>query len=118
MVFLKLNNSVVKKESICWIDYTRIEELELIVWFGHDDGFNHRLCSDTCSGFFAIELIWTLKPGAFEGKRLKWKKRAWAFHNLVAHPVMQLLAFVGLYKQAMWVHDRTIPKPIGKHGQE
>lgn len=106
MAFLKLDNSIVNSEAILAVDYSRIEELVLTVY--HETG------EDVCTGFFAIELVWFLKPGAFEGKRLKWKRFAWAFHNIIAHPVMQLLAFFGMYELAMKVHDGTIPKPIGK----
>lgn len=63
------------------------------------------------SGFAAMELIWHIKPGALEGHRIKWAKHSWAIHNLIAHPAMQLLAFAGCYKLAMWVHDVTVPRP-------
>lgn len=61
----------------------------------------------------AIECVMQIRPGALEGKRLKWAKRVWYVHNLVGHPLMQVLAMFGLYAQAMWVHDVTVPKPIG-----
>lgn len=67
--------------------------------------------TETVHDFAALELVWTLKPSALEGKRFRWYKHAWAFHNLIAHPVMQLLAWCGLYTQAMWVHDATTPRP-------
>lgn len=62
-------------------------------------------------GFDAIEAVMLLKPSALEGRRLKWKKGAWAFHNLVGHPVMQVLAWFGFYRQAIRVHDWTTPAP-------
>ena len=111
MAFLKLDNSIVNELWIKWVDTAKIEDLELTVYLEDDQGGQ---TIDTCTGFFAVELIWALKPGAFEGKRLKWRKGAWAFHNIVGHPGMQILAFLGLYKQAMWVHDKTVPKPMGK----
>lgn len=69
---------------------------------------------EQATGFAALELIWLLKPSALEGNPgIRWKKHMWAFHNLFAHPVMQLLAWCRLYKQAIWLHDITVPKPIG-----
>lgn len=66
------------------------------------------------TGFQALELIWLLKPSALEGNNnIKWKKHMWAIHNLIAHPLMQLLAWCRLYKQAIQIHDDTVPKPIG-----
>jgi hypothetical protein len=62
-------------------------------------------------GFDALEAVMALKPSALEGLRLHWNKNAWAVHNLVGHPVMQLLAFARCYKAAMWVHDATVPMP-------
>lgn len=67
----------------------------------------------TVSDFQMIDYLYRLKPNVFEGKRMKYAKHAWAYHNLVAHPLMQILAFFGKYKLAMEVHDATIPKPIG-----
>lgn len=62
-------------------------------------------------GFDAIEAIWCLKPSAVEGRRLKWKKNAWAFHNVIAHPLMQLLAWCGFKREAIYLHDVTTPRP-------
>jgi hypothetical protein len=62
-------------------------------------------------GFDAIEAVMILKPSALEGRRLKWKKGAWAFHNVVAHPVLQVLAWLGLKRLAIKLHDATVPAP-------
>lgn len=35
--------------------------------------------------------------------------KTWAFHNLVAHPVMEALRWIGLRQLGVWVHDATIP---------
>ena len=69
---------------------------------------------DHLMGFAALELVWLLKPSALEGNPgIKWKKHMWAIHNLFGHPVLQLLAWVNQYKWAIWIHDITVPKPIG-----
>lgn len=59
----------------------------------------------------AIEAVMLLKPSALEGRRLNWPKHAWAVHNLIGHPVMQLLAWLRLYKAAIRFHDWTTPAP-------
>lgn len=61
------------------------------------------------SGFDAIEILMAIKPSAAEGTRLRFKKHAWAFHNLVGHPVMQMLAWAGFKKAAIRFHDWSAP---------
>ncbi|TAL39147.1 MAG: hypothetical protein EPN97_03050 [Alphaproteobacteria bacterium] len=63
--------------------------------------------------FDAFEIVMLLQPSALEGRRLKWVKNAWAFHNLVAHPVMQIMVWLGFKKLAIRLHDATVPKPCG-----
>lgn len=65
-------------------------------------------------GFDALEAVMMLNPSALEGRRLRWIKNAWAMHNLVAHPLMQILIWIGLRRQAMWLHDITVPRPQGQ----
>lgn len=59
----------------------------------------------------ALEAVMLIKPSALEGKRLRWAKNAWLVHNLVGHPLMQILCFFGLYRQGIWIHEVTIPRP-------
>lgn len=33
----------------------------------------------------------------------------WPMHNIVAHPLMQILAWIGLVSMANKVHDATLP---------
>ena len=63
--------------------------------------------------FDAFEIIMLLQPSALEGRRLRWVKNAWAFHNLIAHPLMQVMVWLGLKKLAIRLHDATVPKPCG-----
>lgn len=61
----------------------------------------------------AIDLAMRLGPQVLEGNpEFKFAKRAWMFHNLVAHPVMQILALFGLHKLGLKIHDATIPRPF------
>lgn len=88
-------------------DYSRIEELVLVVT--HSGGTR-----TTLSGSDALEAAMLLNPACLEGRRLRWARGAWHLHNLVGHPLMSLLAACGLYRWALLVHDKTIPKPLGK----
>jgi hypothetical protein len=62
-------------------------------------------------GFFAIELVYKLKPSALEGNWKSWYKGSWIIHNIVAHPLMQLFALIGKTDWAIWIHDVTVPTP-------
>ncbi len=102
---LMTDTALVRASDVLYVDISQIERQYIrVVARSHPETLE-------VTGFNAVELVYHLKPGALEGRRLKWVKRAWAFHNLVAHPVMQLLAYFGFYKQAMWVHDATVPRP-------
>ena len=105
-MFVKLDNSTIRLDTIEAIYDSQIENWFIVV--------KHKHGEDTVSGFFAVELLWLLKPSALEGKRLFWKKNIWIIHNILAHPLMQILAFFKCYKLAMWIHDSTVPKPIEK----
>lgn len=60
-----------------------------------------------------IRFLMAYQPSALEGRRLRWVRRAWMLHNLIGHPLMQILSFMGRTKEGLWVHDRTIPRPRG-----
>lgn len=103
MTFVALDNSVIRLDTITSIKYVTEDQLSLIVT--HSDGV------DTVTGFHAIELLWLIKPSALEGKWKHWHRHMWSVHNLIAHPIMQLLAYMRLYRWAIWVHDVTVPSP-------
>ena len=66
------------------------------------------------TGFPALQLLYLVSPSTLEGKpNIRFKKHYWAIHNIVAHPLMQILAWCKCYKQAMWIHNVTVPTPIG-----
>lgn len=50
-------------------------------------------------------------------KRTKMKRfyKNWPMHNIVAHPLMQILAWIGLVSMANKVHDATLPPNAGIH---
>ena len=63
--------------------------------------------------FDAFEIVMLLNPAAVEGRRLRFARHAWAVHNLLAHPLMQIMVWLGFRRQALWLHDITVPKPVG-----
>ena len=62
--------------------------------------------------FDAFEIVMSLNISAIEGRRLKHVKHAWAIHNLIGHPLMQIFAWCGLHSWAIFIHDVTTPKII------
>jgi hypothetical protein len=106
MRFVLAGDELINIDEIRYVNYGRIEDLIVVV--RHADGVSR------IEGIQALELLMQLKPAAFESRRLRWKRHAWALHNLVGHPLMQLLAFFRLYKLAMFVHDQTVPRPLGR----
>jgi hypothetical protein len=101
--FILAGGRLINEASVRWVDISDIERLRIVVH--HDDG------ADVIERIQAIEALMTLKPSAFESKRLRWARHAWAIHNLIGHPLMQVLAFFRLYRHAMHVHDVTVPRP-------
>jgi hypothetical protein len=88
-------------------DYSRIEELVLVV--RHSGG-----TETTIEGIDALEAAMLLNPACLDGKRLRWARHRWLVHNLVGHPLMQVLALLKLHRWAFWVHDKTVPMPLGR----
>ena len=101
--FVRAGDRVIRADTVEWVDFSRLDELRVVIHHGGE--------TSLAEGIHAIEALFILKPSALEGKRLKWKRRAWMFHNLVGHPLMQLLALFKFYRLAMAVHDKTVPKP-------
>lgn len=88
-------------------DFALIEELQVTVHLTNGTVI-------VVSDIDAIELAMTIKPSVLESKRLRWPKYMWMIHNIIGHPVMQILALCRCYRAAFTVHDVTVPKPIGR----
>lgn len=104
--FCKAADQVFALAHVVEADFSSIEQLQARV----------RLSNGTelvLRDIDALEFAMRVKPSVLESRRLRWPKLAWAVHNLVGHPLMQLLAFVGAYRLAFRVHDETVPKPLG-----
>lgn len=110
MSFIRTDTRLLAREYIAWVDYSRIEALVLELHC--KDGSEHEI-----TGILALEAAMQLQPALLEGKRLRWAKHRWALHNLVGHPLMQVLAWFRRYDWAMKVHDRTIPHPLERPEQ-
>lgn len=53
-----------------------------------------------------------MRPDPCQG-RFAWRCKgrfAWSFHNLVAHPLAEVLYLLGAERLSTWVHDATIPE--------
>lgn len=101
--FIVTPTAIVQRNKVTFLDLSRIEEAHLVL---HYEGK-----TEVVQGPQAIDIVMQLRPSALEGKRLRWAKNVWVVHNLIGHPAMQVLALLGFYKAAMWVHDVTVPKP-------
>ncbi len=103
--FIKAGQVIVPVTAVEKLDLRDLESGVVYLTVG---GETHRLVD-----FDAFEAVMLLHPTALEGRRLRWPKHAWAFHNLVAHPLMQVLVWLGFRKTGIWLHDVTVPKPVG-----
>lgn len=103
--FIKAGDIMLPVRDIDSVDISRIEQGVVTVVT--------RSRKFEASDFDAFEIVMLLQPSALEGRRLEWVKNAWAFHNLVAHPVMQIMVWLGFKKMAIRLHDATVPKPRG-----
>ena len=107
-MFVKINQKLVNSKHLREIDCSRLEShVEVDVYYFYEQK------PDTIAGQPAVDLLMQLNPSIIEGKRLKFIRHAWAFHNLFAHPVLQILSWARLTKLGMKVHDKTVPRPKG-----
>lgn len=104
--FYKVGTSVIPVSQVRLLDFSKIEQLEVAVHLVNGLAL-------VASDLDAMELAMRTKPSVLEGKRLRWPRFLWVVHNLIAHPLMQVLALCRLYKWAFWVHDATVPRPTG-----
>jgi len=105
MKFIEMNKKLVNVAGINHILIDRLES-EGYIYVFYIGG-----AAEYVHGSQAVEIVRRLHPSAFEGKRLKFLKNRWVIHNLVGHPLMQLLSWLGCKSLAMEVHDATVPTP-------
>jgi hypothetical protein len=105
--FVNINSHIVKIDSVKRVDISTLFTESIIVVL--EDNSEHLV-----SGFAALEILYLICPSVLEGNQnIRFKKHMWAIHNLFAHPLMQILAWFRLYKQAIWIHNITVPNPRG-----
>jgi len=100
--FVKVGRGAVAIDAIARIEL-RGDEVVL----AERSGAEHVL-----DGFDAIEAVLLLAPQLLEGRRLRWRRHAWAIHNLIAHPAMQVAAWLGAPQLGIAIHDATVPRPL------
>lgn len=105
-VAIKAGNLLIPFSDVHHLDITDIETGTAILHFR--DGRP----TIALTGNDALDAAMAMKPSSLEGRRLRWLKNSWAVHNLIGHPLMQILAWLGLHDAAIRVHDRTVPRPI------
>lgn len=101
---LKAGDQLLPFQDVARADISRLEQGVVAIVMKTGDVHEAR-------GFDAIEAVIALKPSAAEGLRLRWRPHAWAFHNVVGHPVVQILAWLGWKRAAVRFHDWTTPAP-------
>lgn len=107
--FLLVGKRVVPLSTVRWVDFTQLAS----------KGFIHvRLESPGCpevtgtyqlEGTEAVEALLVIHPIALEAAGARWIKRSWTLHNLIGHPVLEILARLGFPKLGLRVHDATMP---------
>lgn len=106
-MFFRIKDQLVAVSRVQWVDCSKLES-ELTISMRIEPNTTY-----TVTGAEAVDFVMRFHPAWFEGRRFRWVRHAWAVHNLVGHPVMQFLAWLGLPKLGLHVHDITTPRPEG-----
>lgn len=104
-MFLSFNYKIVSSNRIAEIFCNKYLSEDYVIVTYRDN-----LDIEFVKGVEALNLIMALAPNVLEGKRGKYRKHAWAIHNLIGHPLMQIFSWLGLAEAAIKVHDLTIPE--------
>jgi len=107
-MFVHYKGKVVNADSIEWIDYSNFAKL------GYIRVYCEGQVGQVVEGPEAFNILMRLCPEALEGENVKYKRGAWAVHNLIGHPLMQILSWLGFTRLGLKIHDATVPNPITK----
>lgn len=108
MMFVHFNSKVFNSDHIEWIDFVNLAKMGYIrVYFVSGE-------VEVVEGPQAFNLVMELCPAALEGENAKYHRHAWAVHNLIGHPLMQIFSWLHLTKLGIKIHDATVPNPITK----
>ena len=72
--------------------------------------------TEVVEGPEAFDVVMRLCPNALEGRRAEYAKHAWAIHNLIGHPLMQVFSWLHLTSLGLKIHDVTVPNPKSSNG--
>ena len=107
-----MGDFIVNSNQIEVIDCNLLEsQATVLVLFKEGD----QTVRSKLSGQPAVDLVMALCPSMVEGKRFQFVRHAWSMHNMIAHPALQIFAWLKLTKFGLMIHDRTVPRPrVGK----
>ena len=104
--FVRVGEALIPDERIVSVDLSCLAEAQVSITLDNQIEY-------VVYGHDAIDFVMRTRPEALEGRRLSWARHAWAIHNLVAHPALQIFHWLGMTKLGLWVHDITVPRPRG-----
>lgn len=105
-MFIQFNNNIRNVNSIWQVDCNSyMKSGSVCVYF--TDG-----TKEYVQGAEATNVIMALCPSVLEGKEVEYAKHAWAIHNLIGHPLMQIFSWFGLTRLGIKIHDATAPAPF------
>src|SRR5271169_3467135 len=107
-MFVHYQGKIINVDSIGSIDISQLAEKGEIKVYRVGTSY------DLIRGPEAFNLVMTLCPASLEGEQASYHRHAWAVHNLLGHPLMQICSWLGVPKLGMMFHDRTVPNPITK----
>lgn len=104
-MFVHISDKIVNENDIKRIDFGHyLSRGEITVHLNNNVNF-------LVKGSEATIIIMSLCPSALEGKEFRYAKHAWAIHNLIGHPLMQIFSWFHLTKLGIKIHDATVPDP-------
>jgi len=110
-MFVHFNNKIVNTNTIDCITCDGFVEHNAVHVHYNGTGLCYNEgAMEEVKGAEAINLIMLLCPAVLEGMRAKHIRHSWAIHNLIGHPLMQILTWLGATKTALWIHDVTVPE--------